>query len=93
MIQFKRYTKMLIFSAGLLSAALLTACGSGDQNRDPILGLPSATLVSVAVTPATASIAVGAVQQLTATAVYTDGSARDVTTKAAWTSAALPLRR
>jgi hypothetical protein len=25
---------------------------------------------------------------LTATAVYTDGSARDVTTKAAWTSAA-----
>jgi uncharacterized protein YjdB len=88
MIQFKRYTKMLICSAGLLSAALLTACGSGDQNRDPILGLPSATLVSVAVTPATASIAVGAVQQLTATAVYTDGSARDVTTKAAWTSAA-----
>jgi hypothetical protein len=50
MIQFKRYTKMLICSAGLLSAALLTACGSGDQNRDPILGLPSATLVSVAVT-------------------------------------------
>jgi uncharacterized protein YjdB len=88
MIQFKRYTRMLICSAGLLSAALLTACGSGDQNRDPILGLPSATLVSIAVTPATASIAVGAVQQLTATAVYTDGSARDVTTKAAWTSAA-----
>ena len=87
MIQFKRYTKMLICSAGLLGAALLAACGSGDQSRDPILGLPSATLVSVAVTPATASIAIGAVQQLTATAVYTDGSARDVTTKASWTSA------
>jgi len=88
MIPFKRYTKMLICSAGLLGVALLAACGSGDQSRDPILGLPSATLVSVAVTPATASIAIGAVQQLTATAVYTDGSARDVTTKAAWTSAA-----
>jgi uncharacterized protein YjdB len=88
MIQFKRYIRRLICSAGLLGIALLAACGSGDQSRNPILGLPSATLVSVSVTPATASIAVGAVQQLTATALYTDGSAHDVTTKAAWTSAA-----
>jgi len=87
MIHIKRFTKMLICSASLLSAALLTACGSGDQGRDPILGVPAATLVSVAVTPATASIAIGAVQQLTATAVYTDGSARDVSAKATWTSA------
>lgn len=87
----KRYTKMLICSAGLLGAALLAGCGSGDQGRDPILGLPAATLASISVTPATASIAIGAPQKLTATAVYTDGSARDVTTAAAWTSASTPI--
>ena len=87
----KRYTKMLICSAGLLGAALLAGCGSGDQGRDPILGLPAATLASISVTPATASIAVGAPKKLTATAVYTDGSARDVTTAAAWTSASAAI--
>lgn len=87
----KRYTKMLICSAGLLGAALLAGCGSGDQGRDPILGLPAATLASISVTPATASIAIGAPQKLTATAVYTDGSARDVTTAATWTSASATI--
>ncbi|HEU4852066.1 MAG TPA: ice-binding family protein [Telluria sp.] len=38
-------------------------------------------------TPSTQSIAIGASQQFTATAVYSDGSARDVTTIAAWSSA------
>jgi uncharacterized protein YjdB len=88
MINLKRFKTLLIVSAGLVTAALLSACGSGDQGRDPVLGLPSATLVSVVVTPATASIAIGATQQLTATAAYNDGSAVDVTAKAAWTSAA-----
>ncbi|HEY0489247.1 MAG TPA: ice-binding family protein [Telluria sp.] len=84
----KRYTKILFCSAGLLGAALVAGCGGGgDQGRDPILGLPAATLVNIAVTPATATVAIGATQQLVATAVYSDGSAQDVSTKAAWTSA------
>lgn len=91
MNHFKRYTKALLCSAALLGAGLLAACGSGDQGRDPILGIPAATLVSVAVTPATASIAIGATQQLTSTAVYTDGSARDVTATATWTSASTAI--
>jgi hypothetical protein len=33
-----------------------------------------------------ASVAIGATQQFAATAVYSDGSARDVTADAAWTS-------
>lgn len=49
--------------------------------------MPGATLVSIAVTPATTSIALGASQQFVATAVYSDGSAQDVSTKSAWTSA------
>jgi hypothetical protein len=84
----KHYTKKLLCSAGFLSAALLAGCGGGgDQGRDPVLGLAPATLVSVAVTPEVASIAIGATQQFMATAVYSDGSARDVTANAAWSSA------
>ncbi|NML63567.1 DUF3494 domain-containing protein [Massilia sp. RP-1-19] len=84
---FKRYTKLLFCSAGLLGAALVAGCGGGDQGRDPILGLPAASLVNIAVTPATATIALGTTQQFVATAVYSDGSAQDVSTKAAWSSA------
>lgn len=67
--------------------ALLTACGGGDQGRDPILGLPAATLSALAVTPASSTIATGVKQQLTATATYSDGTTRDVSTTSAWTSA------
>lgn len=80
--------KALICAASLMAAALVAGCGGGDQGRDPILGVPAADLVSIAVTPATASIAIGATQQLTAVAAYSDGSAVDVSTKAVWTSAA-----
>ena len=84
----KRYSRTLFCSIGFLAAALVAGCGGGgDQGRDPILGLPAAELVSLAVTPATASVAIGATQNLVATATYSDGSSRDVTVGAAWTSA------
>lgn len=84
----KRYSRTFFCSVGFLATALVAGCGGGDQSRDPILGLPAATLVSLAVTPATASVAIGATQQFAATASYSDGSSRDVTaTGAAWTSA------
>ena len=84
----KRYSRTLFCSVGFLAAALVAGCGGGgDQGRDPILGLPAADIVSVAVTPATASVAIGATQAFVATASYSDGSSRDVTVGAAWTSA------
>ena len=83
---FKRYLNPLLVSAGFLAMATLAGCGGGDQGRDPILGLPAATLSSLAVTPATATVAIGAGQQFTAIATYSDGSAQDVSAKAAWTS-------
>ena len=85
---FKRYMTPLLVSAGLLAMAALAGCGGGgDQGREPILGLPGATLSSLAVTPATATVAIGASQQFTAIATYSDGSSQDVSAKAAWTSA------
>ncbi|MCU6434059.1 Ig-like domain-containing protein [Undibacterium sp. Jales W-56] len=84
----KRYSSNLFYSAGFLLAALLAGCGGGDQGRDPILGLPAADLTSVAVTPATSSVAIGNTQQLVATATFADGSTRDITAVSVWTSAA-----
>ena len=84
----KRYMTPLLVSAGLLAMAALAGCGGGgDQGREPILGLPATTLSSLAVTPATATVAIGASQQFTAIATYGDGSSQDVSAKAAWTSA------
>lgn len=82
-----RKTRTLLASAGFLLTAMLSACGGGgDQGRDPILGLPAADVVSVSVTPATASVLIGVTQQYTATANYSDGSAHVVTSASAWTS-------
>ncbi|MBD8655144.1 DUF3494 domain-containing protein [Oxalobacteraceae sp. CFBP 13730] len=78
--------KRLLCGLGLVSAVLAAGCGGGDQGRDPVLGLPATSLVSVAVSPTTASVAIGATQQFTATAAYSDGSARDITLLSAWTS-------
>ncbi|MES3021050.1 MAG: Ig-like domain-containing protein [Pseudomonadota bacterium] len=85
---FKQQTRTLLCAVGIFASALLSACGGGgDQGRDPILGVPGTTLVSVAVTPATASVAAGFTQQFVATATYSDNSSRIVTTEAAWASA------
>jgi uncharacterized protein YjdB len=81
----QRYTKTLSCSIGFLAATLLAGCGGGDQGRDPILGVPAATLVSLAVTPVAPSIGLGATQQFTANATFSDGSTQAVV--AAWTSA------
>jgi hypothetical protein len=79
--------RTLFCAAGLLFSALLTACGGGsDKGRDPILGIPAATVVSLAVTPASSSVPVGASRQFSATATYSDGSSRNVTSLAAWSS-------
>lgn len=71
----------------LLVSFVLAACGSGDQGRDPILGVDAAQLTTVSVTPAQGSVPIGGAQQFVATATYSDGSSRDVTTGSAWSSA------
>jgi uncharacterized protein YjdB len=82
----KLHMKTLLCSVGFLLTAVLAGCG-GDQGRDPILGLPAAELSSVTVTPATASVPIGATQQFIATATYADGASKDVTASSTWSTA------
>ncbi len=83
----KRYAQPLLWFSALLMTALMAGCGGGDQGRGAILGIPAADLVTVAVTPATATIPTNGMQQFVATATYSDGTSRNVTALSAWTSA------
>jgi uncharacterized protein YjdB len=56
---------------------------SGSAN----LTVTKATLASIAITPATPSIAAGNTLQLAATGTYTDGTTQDLTDSVAWASA------
>ena len=62
---------------------LVTGCGGGGGGG---VFLPTATLVSIAVTPVNPSIPKGASQQFTATGTYSDNSTHDVTAQVAWNS-------
>ncbi|MFP5228899.1 MAG: Ig-like domain-containing protein, partial [Acidobacteriota bacterium] len=50
--------------------------------------IPAAALTSITVTPSNSSIAASAMQPFTATGTFNDGSTRDITASAAWTSSA-----
>jgi len=78
------------------SSGLATSVGVGTTNIVAVLGsvasapvpftVTAATLVSIAITPPTASIPAGLTQQFTATGTYTDSSTQNVTTAAHWMS-------
>lgn len=87
MKNFKTCLRPLLWSSAFFLTAFVAGCGGGNQGRDPILGLPAATLVSLSVTPANATIANGAMQQFIATATYGDGASVDVTPSVVWASA------
>ncbi|MFZ3255186.1 MAG: hypothetical protein WA133_13055, partial [Syntrophales bacterium] len=76
--------RMLISFILILSGFLITGCGGGGETGH---WLP-AKVVSVAVTPATATVPLTGTQQFTATATYVDGSSRDVTASSTWVSGA-----
>ena len=69
----------------ILSVLFVSGCGGGGAETGH--WLPSRVL-SIAVTPATASIPMGAPQQFMAVATYTDGTSQDVTASSIWSSGA-----
>jgi hypothetical protein len=68
-------------------SATVTAASSGISGSGSLSVAPVKTVTSIAVLPATASVAVSAGQQFSATATYSDGTTGDVTATAAWTTA------
>ena len=83
MSKFESLTKPLMWFMALLVAAFMAGCSGSN----PVLGGPDLPgLVSIAVTPATASIPKTGEKQFTATARYSDGSFRNVTASSTWAS-------
>jgi uncharacterized protein YjdB len=70
------------FAAGTTTISATSGAIVGSTS----LTVTSATLQSIAVTPATQSIALGATHQFTATGTYSDNSTQDVTTQVTWFS-------
>jgi uncharacterized protein YjdB len=84
MNRIERYSKRLTwFFMAFLLPVLVAGCGHWDDNKDNNSG---AVLTSIAVTPATPSIAIGAPKQFTATGTYADGTSADITTSVIWSS-------
>jgi trimeric autotransporter adhesin len=65
----------------------ITASMGGITSAPVSLTVSPATLVSIAVTPPTPSIALGTTQQLTATGTYSDNATQNLSTQVTWTSA------
>lgn len=77
-----------LVTAGTASGTAEITASVGDIVSFPaiVVVLESADVVSVAVDPATASVAAGYSVDFTATATFADGRTEDFTTKALWTS-------
>jgi phospholipase C len=83
--------------AAITTAGLASGLGGGSSAITAALGTISVTatlsvnplaLVSIAVTPGNASIALGTNQQFAATGTYADGSTLDLTASTTWSSSA-----
>jgi trimeric autotransporter adhesin len=81
--------------ASISSAGLLVGVGVGQARVTATLGglsavcdatVTAATLQALSLSPASATLAAGYEVQLAATGVYSDGSVRDVTSQASWTT-------
>ncbi len=76
-------SKILRWSVALVLATFIAGCGGVADSSATL-----ANLASIAVTPATATVAIGGTQQFVATATYNDGTPTGVvTTSTSWTSA------
>ena len=82
-------------SAGSNGLASATGAGtstitatSGTVAGSTTLTVTSATLVSIEVTPASPSIALGTTQQFTATGTFSDSTTQNITATVAWSSSA-----
>jgi uncharacterized protein YjdB len=71
---------------GLTPGTAVISATSGSISGSATLTVTNATLVSIAVTPANASIPLGTLQQFTATGTFSDGTTQDITDIVTWSS-------
>jgi trimeric autotransporter adhesin len=89
------WTSSVSGTATVSASGLATSVGTGSATISAISGsvtgtaslsVNSATLVSIAVTPANSSMAVGTTKQFTATGTFSDSSTEDLTLSVLWGS-------
>ena len=81
-------------AATIASYGLATAVAAGTVNitaaldgiTSPSVALTVVSLSSIAVTPASPSLAIGSTQQFTATATYSDGTTANISSQVTWAS-------
>jgi trimeric autotransporter adhesin len=73
-------------ASGLSGGSTTITAAVGAINASGTLSVNSIALVSIAVTPGNATIALGTSQQFAAIGTYADGSTLDLTTSATWSS-------
>jgi hypothetical protein len=73
-------------AAGLFQGTATIQVNSGSLSASTTLSVGSPALVSIAVNPATATIAAGTSQQYQAIGTYSDGRTQDVTSLLTWSS-------
>jgi hypothetical protein len=75
-------------ATGLLQGTTSIQASSGSMNAATNLSVGTPAIVSIAITPATATISLGSSQQYQVLGTYSNGSVQDVTTLMAWSSSA-----
>ncbi|MFZ3340000.1 MAG: Ig-like domain-containing protein [Terriglobales bacterium] len=76
----------LALGIGAGSSTITATVSSGSIFASASLTVTSATVNSIAVTPATPSIPLGTLQQFSATGTFSDGTTQDITGTVAWSS-------
>lgn len=75
--------------AAVISALdMASGIGSDDGDRSATVTVREAPPTAITVTPSNVALALGMTEQLTATAMFADGSMRDVTAEVTWSSSA-----
>jgi uncharacterized protein YjdB len=75
-------------ASGVGTGTVTISAASGSVNGTASLTVTAATLVSIAVTPANSTMAVGTTKQFTATGTFSDSSTQDISATVVWTSSA-----
>ncbi len=72
------------FASGLMQGTTNISAVYGSMSASGVLAVSAPALVSIAVAPGSSLVTTGSSVQLTATAVYSDGSTLDITLQALW---------